>query len=216
MHTASLILDDLPSQDNASMRRGRQTLHRVYNVATAELVSLFLTQKAIEEQAGLRGFKAETVLRLIQYCARATADMCKGQEMDLESKGKQLTIQQLHTLCFYKTGIAFEASLLMPAILARAEDEEVAALKKFARHAGIAFQIKDDLLDVESSSDQLGKPIGQDVENNHSTFVTVLGIEGAKMTMWDHYCQAVEAMREIPRDIPFLTHLLHYIIHRDK
>lgn len=216
MHTASLILDDLPSQDNASIRRGRQTLHHVYNIATAELTALFLTQKAIEEQTGLHPFNAETILRLIQYSARATAEMCKGQAMDLDTKGKPLNVEQLHTMCFYKTGIAFEASLLMPAILAQVEDVEIAALKKFARHAGIAFQIKDDLLDVESSADQLGKPIGQDAENNHSTFVTVLGVEGAKIAMWDHYCQAVEVIQELPRNIPFLKHLLNYMIHRDK
>ena len=78
-----------------------------------------------------------------------TEDMCKGQAMDLDSKGKQLTLEQLNTMCFYKTGIAFEASLIMPAILAHAKELEMEALKKFAYHAGIAFQIKDDLLDVE-------------------------------------------------------------------
>ena len=152
MHTASLIFDDLPSQDNASIRRGRSTLHMVYNDAIAELTGLFLTQKAFEEQASLEQFDSKTVLSLIHYSAKMTGEMCKGQAMDLDSRGKQLTLEQLNRLCFYKTGIAFEASLIMPAILANANEKEMSTLKKYAYHAGIAFQIKDDLLDVEGRS----------------------------------------------------------------
>ncbi|MEH7305529.1 polyprenyl synthetase family protein [Neobacillus drentensis] len=215
MHTASLIFDDLPSQDNASIRRGRPTLHQVYNVSIAELTGLFLTQKAIEEQTALDQFDPKTVLNLIQYSAQMTAVMCKGQAMDLDSKGKQLTLEQLNKMCFYKTGIAFEASLIMPAILARAKESEMEGLKKFAHHAGIAFQIKDDLLDVEGDSIVLGKPIGKDAENNNSTFVSILGSDGARKQMWDHYCLAMEALQEVPRNISFLKHLLNYIVHRD-
>ena len=87
MHTASLIYDDLPSQDNADTRRGRPTLHVVYNIAIAELTGLFLTQKAIEELASLDQFDPKIVLNLIQYATRLTEDMCKGQAMDLDSKG---------------------------------------------------------------------------------------------------------------------------------
>ncbi|MEH7085739.1 polyprenyl synthetase family protein [Neobacillus drentensis] len=215
LHTASLIFDDLPSQDNASTRRGRPTLHQVFNVSIAELTGLFLTQKAIEEQASLDQFDSNTVLQLIHYSAQMTAVMCKGQAMDLDSKGKQLTLEQLNTMCFYKTGVAFEASLIMPAILARVKESEIAALKKFAHHAGIAFQIKDDLLDVEGDTKLLGKLIGKDAENNNSTFVSILGSEGARKEMWEHYCQAMEALQELPRNIPFLKHLLNYLVNRD-
>ncbi|MFJ5622876.1 polyprenyl synthetase family protein [Peribacillus loiseleuriae] len=215
MHTASLIFDDLPSQDNASIRRGRSTLHQVYNIAIAELTGLFLTQKATREQASLDQFDSKTVLNLIQYSAQMTEDMCKGQAMDLDSKGKQLTLEQLNMMSFYKTGIAFEASLIMPAILAHANELEMEALKKFARHAGIAFQIKDDLLDVEGDLNVLGKPIGKDAENNNKTFVSILGADGARKAMWEHYCLAMEAMQEMPRKITFLKHLLNYIVNRD-
>ncbi len=216
MHTASLIFDDLPSQDNASTRRGRPTLHQVYNVAIAEITGLFLTQKAMEEQSSLgRHFDAKTVLRLIQYTAQTTETVCRGQAMDLSSKGKPLTLEQLNLMCFYKTGIAFEASLIMPAILAGADELEMTALTTFARHAGIAFQIKDDLLDVEGDGGLLGKPIGQDAENNNSTFVSILGPEGARREMWDHYCLAVEALQELPRNTTFLKHLMNYIVNRD-
>lgn len=216
MHTASLIFDDLPSQDNASTRRGRTTLHEVYNSATAELTGLFLIQKSIEEQASLHSFDAKAVLALMKYSAQKAEDTCMGQAMDLDSKGKALTLEQLNMICFYKTGIAFEASLVMPAILAQAKESEIQSLKTFAYHAGIAFQIKDDLLDLEGDHDVLGKPIGQDVENNNSTFVAILGPEGARKEMWEHYCSAIEALKQLPRNTAFLKHLLNYMIHRNR
>ncbi|MCQ6280486.1 polyprenyl synthetase family protein [Bacillus sp. EB600] len=215
MHTASLIFDDLPSQDNAPIRRGRPTLHELYNTAIAELTGLFLTQKAIEEQASLDQFDSKTVLSLIKYSAKMTEDMCKGQAMDLDSKGKQLTLEQLNMMSFFKTGIGFEASLIMPAILAHAKELEMEALKKFAYHTGIAFQIKDDLLDVEGIPSLLGKPIGKDAENNNSTFVSMLGSDGARKAMWEHYCLALEALKEVPRTTTFLKHLLNYIVNRE-
>ncbi|OZU87959.1 geranyl transferase [Virgibacillus indicus] len=215
MHTASLVFDDLPSQDNANVRRGRPTLHQEYNVAVAELTGLFLTQKATTEQASLKEFDSEKILRLIHFSSQMTADMCKGQAMDLNSRGKDLTFEQLNRLSYYKTGIGFEASLIMPAILAGETESEIAVLKKFARHAGIAFQIKDDLLDVEGESDLLGKTTNKDIENNQSTFVSVLGVEGAKKAMWEHYCLAMEVLQELTVSSPFLKHLLNYIINRD-
>jgi len=215
LHTASLIFDDLPSQDNSSTRRGRPTLHRVYNIAVAEITGLFLTQKAIEEQASLDQFDANTVLKLIHYSAQMTEVMCQGQAMDLDSKGKQLSLEQLNRMSFYKTGLAFEASLIMPAIIAQAKESEMNALKKYAHHAGIAFQIKDDLLDVEGDMNVLGKPVGKDSENNNTTFVSILGSDGARKEMWEHYCLAIEVLQEVPRNTTFLKHLLNYIVNRD-
>lgn len=216
MHTASLIFDDLPSQDNAEFRRGHRTLHHTYDVATAELTGLFLTQRAVEEQASLEPFDPAVVLRLIRYSSGVTQSMCKGQEMDLNSKGKRLTLEELRTLCFFKTGIAFEASLIMPAILAGARESEMGALKRFARDAGIAFQIRDDLLDAEGDPGLLGKTPGRDAENGSATFVTILGLEGARKEMWNHYCSAMEALRDIPRNTAFLKQLLNYIVSRNQ
>ncbi|HBV88600.1 MAG TPA: geranyl transferase [Desulfosporosinus sp.] len=215
MHTASLIYDDLPSQDNADTRRGKPTLHVEYNIAIAELTGLFLTQRAIQELASLDRFEPNIVLQLIQYVTRRTEDICKGQAMDLDSKGKLLTLEQLNTMCFYKTGIAFEASIVMPAILAREKEPQIEALKKFAHHAGIAFQIKDDLLDAEGDPALLGKLTGKDSTNNNSTFVTVLGLEGARKEMWEHYCQAMEELDFIPHNTSFLKQLLNYMVKRD-
>ena len=215
MHTASLIYDDLPSQDNAPVRRGRPTLHEVHNTAVAELTGLYLTQKAVEEQTTLEQFDSKRVLQLIRYSSRTIVDMCKGQALDLESKEKQLTLEQLNTICFYKTGLAFEASLVMPAILAGKQESEIKVIKKYAYHAGIAFQIKDDLLDTEGSLESLGKPAGRDIENKTSTFVTVLGANEAKKAMWEHYCLATEAIEQVHHKTNFLKHFLNYIVNRD-
>ena len=104
----------------------------------------------------------------------------------------------------------------MPAILAQKPEFEMAALKKFAYHAGIAFQIKDDLLDYEGDKDKLGKPVGQDSKNNTSTFVSVLGIEEARKVMWDHYCYAMEAIINTSHKSSFLKHLLKYMVNRQR
>ncbi len=216
MHTASLIFDDLPSQDNSDMRRGRPTLHVTSDSATAELAGLLLIQKAVQEQASLHSFDAKAVLTLIKYSAEKAEDLCMGQAMDLEAKGKPLTPSQLDTICYYKTGIAFEAALVMPAILAQASEREIAALKTFAYHAGIAFQIKDDLLDLEGEASVIGKPVGLDRANHTSSFVTVLGKQEAQKAMWNHYCLACDALLALQRQPAFLKHLLDFIVNRDR
>ncbi|SFM33700.1 Geranylgeranyl pyrophosphate synthase [Gracilibacillus orientalis] len=216
MHTASLIFDDLPSQDNAQIRRGRPTLHEEYNSAVAELTALWMTQKAVQEQTELRKYQADKILDLIAYSTRMTQDMCMGQIMDLEAKGKELSVEELNRLCLYKTGIGFEAALMMPAIVAGAREGVTKAIKQFTYHAGIAFQIKDDLLDLEGDSTVLGKQAGIDSQNNSSTFVTVLGEEQAKKEMWKHYCDAIEALENFPHNISFLKQLMDYIVQREK
>lgn len=216
MHTASLIFDDLPSQDNASMRRGRPTLHQVHDSATAELTGLYLIQKATEEQASLEGFEPATVLALMKYSSHKAGEMSMGQAMDLQFKGTPLTLEQLNAVCYYKTGIAFEACLVMPAILAQVDESEMATLKTFAYHAGIAFQIKDDLLDAEGDQLTLGKPAGKDAENNNSTFAVILGLDGARRAMWEHYCLAMEALKGMQRHTAFLRQLLNYLVNRDR
>lgn len=215
MHTASLIFDDLPAQDNALTRRGNEALHVQFTEATAQLTGLFLTQKAFEELTMLHQYHAEDVLKLIRYSSKITAEMCKGQAMDLASKGKLLTTDELTLMCFYKTGLGFEAALVMPAILAKVPNSHIDQLKKFAKHAGIAFQIKDDLLDVEGEFELLGKSIGIDQQNNSSTFVSVLGKNEAEKMMWEHYCTAIEVLQTIPYNVAFLKYFLDFIVMRD-
>lgn len=214
MHTASLIFDDLPTQDNASIRRGRATLHEAFDQATAELTGLFLTQQATLEQASLHHFEPKNILKMIRYASHVTSDMCKGQLMDLETKATRLTLSELNTMCFYKTGLGFEAALLMPAILIGVDDSEQQLMKQFAYHAGIAFQIKDDLLDAEGNDDTLGKSSGMDEANQRSTFVSILGRTEARKKMWEHYCSAEDSLEQLPPTYHRLSHLLHHLIHR--
>lgn len=211
MHNASLIFDDLPSQDNASYRRGRKTLHEKESVAIAELTGLFLIQKAYEEISSMTSFNSTNVLQAIQYTAKTTSKMCKGQAIDLQNN--VLTIEELKDLSYLKTGIGIEASLWLPAILANAT-EEYSFLKNFSYHAGIAFQIKDDLLDIESDFTQLGKPVRLDLKNERSTFVTLLGVEGAKKELWNQYCLAFHALQNTKKDVAFLKYFLDYIVFR--
>jgi geranylgeranyl pyrophosphate synthase len=215
-HTASLIFDDLPSQDNADVRRGRPTLHKqLGDPAAAELTGLYLIMKATEEQTLLDVFEPNTVQKLIRYNSQVIQRMCKGQWMDLQSKNQPLNPAQLEILCFYKTGMAIEASLIMPALLANASQEEMEAIQKFAYHAGIAFQIRDDILDHEGMPEKMGKAAKMDASNHHSTFVTVLGLSEAKIQLYDHYFKAKSALGEIPRDTKFLDQILDYILNRD-
>ncbi|GBF78426.1 hypothetical protein PA598K_07069 [Paenibacillus sp. 598K] len=216
MHTASLIFDDLPSQDDAELRRGRPTLHRVYDSATAELTGLLLIQRAVQEQSRLSGYDAQAVLRLIRYSAEQAETLCRGQAMDLRAKGQTLTLEQLETLCYYKTGIGFEAALVMPALLAGTPESELERLRLFARHAGVAFQIRDDLLDAEGDPELLGKPVRQDRSRGRATFVTQLGVEGARRQMWERYCLAAEALQGLSRGGEMLAQALDYMVHRER
>ncbi|MCT1904381.1 polyprenyl synthetase family protein [Oceanobacillus sojae] len=214
MHTASLIFDDLPSQDNAFARRGKHTLHEKYNHATAELTGLWLTQRAVEEQAAIRHQDSNRLLELIAYSTRTTQKMCQGQFFDLHAKGSSITLGELRQLSVYKTGLGFEAALMMPLIIAGESDERKQAVKELAYHAGIAFQIKDDLLDITGDAKLLGKHPGQDQRNNSSTFVSILGKEEAQKEMWKHYLEARKELAKLP-DIPFFYQLLDYLILRD-
>ncbi|GIO23693.1 polyprenyl synthetase family protein [Oceanobacillus sp. J11TS1] len=214
MHTASLIFDDLPSQDNASTRRGKQTLHEKYNHAVAELTGLWITQRAVEEQTTIKHADPERVLELIAYSTRTTQDMCKGQLLDLNAKEKQLTLESLKELSVYKTSLGFEAALMMPLILAGASADRKQAVKHLAYHAGIAFQIKDDLLDLTGDAMLLGKQPGQDQRNKSATFVSILGQEQAQKEMWKHYLAARDYLTMLP-DVPFFYQLLDYLIFRE-
>lgn len=215
MHTASLIFDDLPSQDNAPKRRGKLTLHEKYNHATAELAGLWLTQRAVEEQAVIKHQDPDRLLELIAYSTQTTQNMCKGQFFDLHAKGKQLTLEELRELSVYKTALGFEAALMMPLIVAGESEERKQAVKRLAYHTGIAFQIKDDLLDITGDAKLLGKKPGQDKRNNSSTFVSILGKDAAQKEMWRHYLAAREALAILP-DIPFFYQMLDYLVFRER
>jgi geranylgeranyl pyrophosphate synthase len=216
MHTASLIFDDLPSQDNSDTRRGNKTLHKVYGVAVSELTGIFLTQKSVYAQSTLKKFNNEDILQMIKYTSDITAKMCKGQLMDLDAKGKNLSVSELKLMSYYKTGLAFEASLLMPSIIAEASRDTILILKDFAKFLGIVFQIKDDILDFEGNHNEMGKPSKIDIKNGSSTFVSELGLNEAKKEMWDNYSLAIDELNKLNFDTEYLKLTLDYILTRNK
>lgn len=217
MHTASIIFDDKPSQDNAAMRRGQATLHQQYQCeATAELTGVFMMMRAVEVQSRMQGFPPQQILESIAYAASTTQAICEGQLLDLKAVGSSSDITKLEKISEMKTGLAIEASLMIPAILVDANDIEKSHLKHFARHLGLAFQIKDDLLDLSESSDAIGKPINIDQRNGKITFVTCLGEESANQKMFQHYYQALDSLQYLKRVAPFLKQILDFVVYRDK
>jgi geranylgeranyl diphosphate synthase type II len=206
--------------DDDDLRRGRPTNHKVYGEAVAVLAGDGLLTAAFEKalsEESLEKVTEKQSLLAARALARAAGElgMVGGQILDILGEGKSLTIDEISITHSLKTGAMIRAAVEMGCIIGDAGIEQAAAARSFAEKIGLAFQIKDDLLDVEGDSNLLGKPIGKDVENNHSTFVSILGIDGAKKEMWEHYCLAIEALQEAPRNTTFLKFLLNYIVNRD-
>ncbi|WP_185964517.1 polyprenyl synthetase family protein [Aliikangiella marina] len=226
MHTASIIFDDKPSQDNADFRRGKPTLHKQVNCeATAELAGIFLMMRAVEVQTNIGTVDPKLVLQSLAYAANTTQAICEGQVMDLQSKKYALDMNQLERMTELKTGLAIEAAFMIPAILADENDIQKGHIKQFARHLGLAFQIKDDLLDHEGDLATLGKPSQQDCAVNKSSFVTCLGENKAREKLFEHYFKAyqlsahfavVKAGNEGEGEVKgFMQSLLDYVVYRE-
>lgn len=214
MHTASLIFDDLPSQDNADVRRGKPTLHIKYqSPATAELSAVYLMMRAVEIQSDISNHPPQAVLNSLKYAANTTQLICEGQLEDIKPEHNQTEIEDIEKVYWLKTGLAIEAALVIPALLAEQDDIHISYLKKLARHLGMAFQIKDDLLDFSGDSAQLGKPVSQDT--NKDTIISLLGQEQSTEWMFMHYYKANEIINtHLPESKSFLQPLLNFIIYR--
>lgn len=214
MHTASLILDDKPSQDNSDLRRGKPTLHQhLQSEAKAEISAVNLILKAVEVHAGMNGFKSENLLKSLEYASQLSQKICHGQWLDLEAQGNALTLEALEEISLKKTAYAIESALVLPALLTGQSEAQIACLQRFAYHLGIAFQIKDDLLDVESDELTLGKPAQLDAQNQASTFVRCLGRQGAAEQLYRHYYQAIDAISGVNRS-QALTQMAGWLVAR--
>ncbi len=182
IHTYSLIHDDLPALDNDDLRRGRPTCHKVFGDAMAILAGDALLTLAFEVLAKLDA-GAERRIELVRELATASGTvggMIGGQVNDIEGEGKHPTARLLESIHRAKTGALLRASVRMGAIYAGADAEQLAALTGFGEHVGLAFQIVDDILDVEQSSEALGKTAGKDAAQNKITFPAVYGIERSR------------------------------------
>jgi len=183
IHTYSLIHDDLPALDNDDLRRGRPTCHKVFGDAMAILAGDALLTLAFEVLATIENADSHRRIELVRELATASGTvggMIGGQVNDIEGEGKHPTARLLESIHRAKTGALLRASVRMGAIYAGADEDQLAALTSFGEHVGLAFQMVDDILDVEQSSEALGKTAGKDAAQKKITFPAVYGIERSR------------------------------------
>lgn len=222
IHTYSLVHDDLPAMDNDEYRRGRKTTHVVYGEAMAILAGDGLLNYAFE--TAMKSFTMEGDLekkaRALSVLAQKAGiyGMIGGQTADIEAEdlGDQVTTEHLMFIHAHKTSALIEAAMMTGAILAGASQEETAQIEKAAYEIGIAFQIQDDILDVTSTLEMLGKPIGSDAKNHKTTYVTLKGLEESRKEQQELSLHAIETIRNIGYSNDFLMELVTSLITREK
>lgn len=222
IHTYSLVHDDLPAMDNDEYRRGRKTTHVVYGEAMAILAGDGLLNYAFE--TAMKSFTMEGDLekkaRALSVLAQKAGiyGMIGGQTADIEAEdlGDQVTAGHLMFIHAHKTSALIEAAMMTGAILAGASQEEIAQIEKAAYEIGIAFQIQDDILDVTSTLEMLGKPIGSDAKNHKTTYVTLKGLEESRKEQQELSLHAIETIRNIGYSNDFLMELVTSLITREK
>lgn len=221
IHTYSLIHDDLPAMDNDEYRRGRKTAHVVYGEAIGILAGDALLNFAFETVSQaffMDGDKLRTA-RAFQVLAKKAGiyGMVGGQVIDVQNENNmEMDAELLEEIDRLKTGALIEAAMMVGAILAGAGEREVAVLEQTARKVGAAFQIQDDILDVTSTLEELGKPVGSDEKNQKMTYVSIYGLEAAKQRVEDFTKEAVENLKSLPVQSDFLKELLVYLMNRKK
>ncbi len=216
VHTYSLIHDDLPSMDNDDFRRGKLTNHKVYGEALAILAGDGLLTFSFGVLARLKEVSAENKLELIHLLSKAAGaeGMVGGQVLDIESERKKVTVDELETIHINKTGALLSFSIEAGAILAEVDDNIRKALTDFGFHIGLAFQIQDDILDIEGTTEELGKTAGKDVASEKNTYPSLLTLNGAKDKRDWHYNQAIVSLRQISNKPGLLDELAAYIVNR--
>ena len=220
IHTHSLVHDDLPALDNDDYRRGRLTTHKVYGEAMGVLSGVSLLNYAYEVM--LTAFdgpgEKEAVIKAMKVMAHKTGlyGMLGGQSVDVENDGKPMTREMLDYIYENKTSALIEASMMTGAILGGASEEELFIVEKAARDIGLAFQIQDDILDVTSTSEELGKPVHSDEKNHKTTYVTLMGIEEAAAQVAKRSEEAVELLEGLNKKNEFLFTLVKELVGRRK
>ena len=221
IHTYSLVHDDLPAMDNDDYRRGRKTTHVVYGEAMGILAGDALLNFAFETAAKAFTMFPEKSLEIgkaIQILAGKAGiyGMIGGQVVDVESAGTSISKEVLDFIYELKTSALIESSMMIGAVLAGADDAALQKIETIAKNVGIAFQIQDDILDVTSSTEVLGKPVLSDEKNEKTTYVTLVGVEQAKKYVEQISNEAIELLGKFEVKNPFLEELLRELIHREK
>ncbi len=194
IHAASLVLDDLPSMDDARLRRGRPTTHRVYGEAAAILASVGLLTRAFGAIAGDAGLQADTRIALVETLADAVGfeGLVAGQALDLAERARRRTVAELDELNHRKTGVLMMCAAEAGARIGGASEEARRELGEFARRIGLAFQIRDDLIDVQEGGEHIGKDVGKDA--GMTTVVSALGPRAARAAIETHLVAADAAL----------------------
>lgn len=210
VHTFSLIHDDLPCMDDDDFRRGMPTCHKKFGEAMAVLAGDALSILAFHVLA--RAGSAEAVTLLAQ--ALGSDGMLGGQVVDIESEGQAPVLETVEYIHIHKTSALIEASLELGALLAGASPERRSLYREYGRCIGLAFQIVDDILDIEASTETLGKDAGSDVENQKATWPAVVGLERSKQEARDLVARAVELCGRMGPRGPVLADLARFIVER--
>ncbi|WP_019391545.1 polyprenyl synthetase family protein [Priestia filamentosa] len=217
IHTYSLIHDDLPSMDDDDLRRGKPTNHKVFGEAAAILAgdALLTYSFQIVTKANL---SPETKLLVIEELAHAAGaeGMVGGQMADIEGEEKKLSLKELEYIHEHKTGKLLSFGIIAGAIIAGASENQLSHLKNFSYHLGLAFQIQDDILDIEGNEQLLGKPVGSDTGKDKATYPALLGMENAKEKLQYHMGQAIMELEKAEIQDSMLKELSYYIAWRQQ
>ncbi len=220
IHTYSLIHDDLPAMDDSDLRRGKPTCHKVYGDALAVLAGDALLTLAFEIVAryGLRAGRAEKAVKIGSELGRAAgvSGMIGGQVLDLEAEGGKPSLEEIEAISAKKTGALLRASVICGAVAADAGEKELKLLDRYSSSLGTAFQIIDDLLDIESTAEELGKPTGADRDRLKATFPAVLGPVKARSKAEELYNEAIAALEGLERPVELLSALARKLVFRDR
>lgn len=221
IHAYSLVHDDLPAMDDDDLRRGRPTLHKQFDEATAILAGDALQALAFHVLAIDPAITVEDSqrIRMIDKLAFASGSvgMAGGQAIDLASVGKSLELAELENMHMHKTGALIRASVEMGALCSpELEMGRFTLVSQYANCIGLAFQVQDDILDIESDTETLGKPQGSDIARNKPTYPNLLGLEGAKDTAHKLHAEAIECLRGFDEKADTLRMIADYIVQRNK
>ena len=220
IHTSSLSHDDLPCMDNDEYRRGKKTAWAVYGEDMAVLAGDALLIYAIETAA--RAFDRTKDAKRVGECIRILSErtgiygMIGGQTVDVEMTGRPLERETLDFIYRLKTGALLEASMQIGAVMAGASEEDCERVREMALAVGLAFQIQDDILDVTSSQEVLGKPVLSDEKNHKTTYVSLEGIGKAKDDVKALSEKAIRILKDLPGSNAFLEDLIRMLIYREK
>ncbi len=217
IHAYSLVHDDLPAMDDDDLRRGRATVHKKYDEATAILVGDALQALAFNILSDQQGITADRQLMMVRHLSDASGacGMVAGQSLDFEAIGVSLTLEQLELMHGLKTGALIRCATVMGGLShPDVSEQQLKALDSYASKLGLAFQAHDDILDVTADTETLGKPQGSDSERNKPTYVSLLGLEGANEKAKELADAAVSSLHEFSEDADHLRELAVYVIER--